>query len=149
MTMELTVTKISETANSTASRLDIGGGFFAFLIEDGDRLIKEAGKTRIPPGRYQLIRRNYGQHYERYKARYGHEFSIEVPNVPNFTNVLIHIGNSVGDTAGCPLINYGFEYLPQDDVFIGRNSAKAYLAFYDILKKAFDAEEPVFLTINR
>lgn len=147
--MELQVHLIAETKNSTASRLDLDGEFFAFLVEDGSRLIKEPGKTRIPPGRYEIIPRTFGGHFESYKARFGHKFSIEVKDVPNFTNILIHIGNTTGDTAGCPLINYGIEYLPNSDVYTGRNSTKAYLAFYDLLQEAFAAKEPVFITINR
>ena len=147
--MELNVQLIGETKDSTASRLEIGGAFFAFLVEDGARLIKEPGKTRIPPGRYEIKPRTWGEHFQKYKARYGHAFSLEVMNVPNFTDILIHIGNTVGDTAGCPLVNYGLEYLAEQDLFVGRNSAKAYLDLYRILSAAFAQSEPVFITFNR
>ena len=147
--MELETTLIAETKDSTASLLKVGGEFFCFVLEDGQRLIKEAGRTRIPPGRYKVKARTHGGHYEKYKARHGHQFSIELMDVPNFTNILIHIGNFVRDTEGCLLVNYGVSFDTATQLFKGVTSTAAYLNLYQLLATAFDANEPVFITINR
>lgn len=147
--LELSSHIIAETPDSTFSRLDIDGVFFAFLIEDGHREQKEPGRTRIPAGRYQVRPRMFGEHYEKYKARFGHKFSIEVTGVPEFTNILIHIGNTVGDTKGCPLVNYGGYYDPGQNLFVGKNSTQAYKDLYQRINQAILQETPIFLTINR
>lgn len=147
--MELLLQKVSETANSTLSKLTVGDTFLGFIIEDGHRNIKEYGDTRIPGGTYQIIPRTFGTHYNRYSERFGHEFSIEIANVPNFTDILIHIGNTVKNTLGCPLINFQAAYDSKSDLFRGYQSTVAYLAFYELIKKAFDQNQEVWITIQR
>jgi len=147
--MLITANKIAETPTSTLSRVTIEGRFLGFFIEDGANEVKEWGRTRIPGGRYEIVRRYWGKHYERYKSRYGHEYSFEIKNVPNYTGIIIHIGNDISDTEGCPLINYAALYNKEEDRFRGFYSTPAYKDFYELLKTAFDAELRVFIDINR
>lgn len=147
--MQLHLTKVAETANSTLSILEVGSKFLGFIIEDGHRNIKDYGNTRIAGGKYQIIPRTYGTHYERYKKRFNHQFSIEIKDVPNFTDILIHIGNTVKNTLGCPLINFQASYDTENDLFRGYESTTSYLLFYELIKKAFDQNQEVWITIER
>lgn len=69
------------------------------LNGDGDFMDKGEGKvmgsTAIPAGRYKL------------QWRHSPSFKREMPyleDVPGFSNVMLHWGNDVKDTAGCILI---------------------------------------------
>ena len=78
----------------------------AFTLEDQPRAVKVPGSTRIPAGQYRLALRTVGRLHERYRAKFGaeHRGMIEILNVPGFTAVLIHIGNTAADSAGCVLV---------------------------------------------
>ena len=81
--------------------------FICFTLEDPVREVKIPGETAIPAGPYALWKRTYGRFYEAYKNRWNHEFVVELLDVPEFTNILIHTGNEVGDTEGCILVGSG------------------------------------------
>lgn len=147
--MELKMTKVSETKVSTVSKLEINGQFICFILEDGHRDIKEYGETRIPAGRYQIIQRYAGRHFEKYKDRFDHEWSLYIPDVPNFKWIMLHIGNTIKDTEGCLLTGNMVGYIPEDDTFKVYYSTKAYLRLYALLKKAFDEKLQIWLTIKR
>ena len=106
-------------------------GFDCICIEDGHNEVKVQGETRIPAGTYNLFRRTYGKFYEKYKKRYNHEFVYELNNVPNYTAVLCHIGNTNKDTAGCLLINNSVDL--SNNQIRGAKSALAYQEFYNHL----------------
>lgn len=130
--LNLRVDLIDETKDSTVSSLYANGNFLSFVIEDGHRDIKEWGKTRIPGGKYNVIKRRYGRFYERYKSQMGHDFVLELENVPNFTAILIHSGNTIKDTNGCLLPNE--YYTKRDGNWVGSSSRSAYKKLYDIAK---------------
>lgn len=121
------VTLIHETNDSTLSKLTYKD-FVCFVIEDGKREVKVKGETCIPALTSRLVGRRYGGFYERYRARYGHEFALEIEDVPGFRDILIHIGNTINDTSGCLLLNYGARLV--GDNWVGIDSASAYLDFY-------------------
>ncbi len=83
---------------------------------------KVLGKTAIPIGTYKLII----DASTRFKQDMPH-----ILDVPNFTGVRIHSGNTSADTDGCILL--GTTWAGKD--FIG-NSKIAYKKFFDKLKKA-------------
>lgn len=145
----LTIDPIGETKNSTASRLLIDGKFFCFIIEDGHRDEKVPGETRIPAGTYNVVQRKFGEHFQKYRERFGHDFSVEIEDVPNFRNILIHIGNFIDDTAGCPLTNYGVRYNAIMDRFEGQLSTNAYLGLYHRLDAAWKAGKTVSIKVKR
>jgi len=91
------------TSKSTIGTLDVDGSFAAFILEDFCREsqpglwkpeLKVPGQTAIPYGRYELL------------ITYSQRFDKPLPqlmNVPNFSGVRIHSGNSAADTEGCLL----------------------------------------------
>lgn len=104
-----------------------------FVLEDEPREVKIAGETCIPAGRYELKLRTHGGMFERYRVRYPWNAAgmLELRDVPNFTDVLIHCGNHKDDTRGCLLVGHGaFVY--------GRisESIEAYTELYKRVSKA-------------
>ena len=79
-----------------------------FSLEDRFRAKKLRGDTRIPAGRYQLKWREIGKWALRFKKA-GFPGSLEICDVPEFTDVLIHVGNTKGDTEGCVLLGMGMD----------------------------------------
>lgn len=147
--MVIEVIEIGSTKNSTASQLFIDGSHKMFVIEDGLREVKIPGDTRISGGVYPLKPRYHGRFYEAYKTRYRHEFAIEICDIPDFSDVLLHIGNSIEDTRGCLLLNSGISISKSDGNYSGVGSVDAYLSFYNIVAPELKAGRPVILKIVR
>lgn len=80
--------------------------FLCFTCEDEYRTKKVYGETRIPSGNYRIELRLEGGFHQRYTQKFPdmHMGMLHLCNVPNFEYVLIHIGNSDDDTAGCILV---------------------------------------------
>ena len=78
-----------------------------FSLEDRFRKEKVAGDTRIPTGVYPLRWRLLGRWAKRFAANWGVPGSLELCDVPSFSDILIHVGNTKGDTAGCILLGFG------------------------------------------
>lgn len=80
--------------------------FLCFTLEDQFQAVKVPGEARIPDGCYPLTLRTYGGMHERYLQRYPslHKGMIEIREVPGFTHILIHTGNTDDHTAGCLLV---------------------------------------------
>ena len=152
--MELRLTKIAETRNSTVSALHTvfqndEPVFMGFVIEDGYRSVKEAGKTRIPAGTYEVVPRQNGRHFEAYKPKYGHTFTFWIKEVPNFEYIMIHIGNTAEHTEGCLLLNWTVSYDRKKDMFVGSESTECYKNFYNFVAPVMKSGEKVRITINR
>ena len=109
-------------------------GHICFLIEDASRNDKVKHHTRIPSGFYQVEKRQYGRFFESYKRRFGHRFVPELKDVPEFTNILIHIGNKITETSGCLLPNMGCKQVGED--WQGLQSTAAYLQLYSLIDQA-------------
>lgn len=147
--MHFEVIKIHETKNSTISRLLVDGQFFGFIPEDGFRAVKVAGATRIPDGTYDIIKRTYGKFFNKYKKQFGHKFVPEIANVPNYTDILIHIGNTVQDTRGCVCPNKKCGFDSDKQLFFGESSTDLYCTIYLMIDAAFAKNEPVKITLKR
>jgi len=103
--MKLQVIRFHDTGEETLGLLFIDGKFECYTLEDQHRDKKVWGDTRIPNGTYQVALRTEGTHHERYKKKFSdHIGMLHVLNVPNFEYILIHIGNTEFDTAGCLLV---------------------------------------------
>lgn len=90
----------------TIGNLYIDGTFFCNTLEDKNRDLNKNGKfdngeakmyaeTCIPFGTYDV------------KITFSPKFKRELPwlqNVPSFTGILIHRGNTAKDSAGCILV---------------------------------------------
>lgn len=146
--MEITVKEIGTLPNSTASQMFVDGKLICFVIEDGMRETKIPGETRIPGGRYLLAKRTHGGFFQKYRQNHRHDFAIEVLNVPNFKDILIHIGNTALDTRGCLLVNSGI-MIGNKGEYSGIESTTAYLSFYAMIRTAFNRGEDVYLDVQR
>jgi hypothetical protein len=81
--------------------------FLCFTLEDEHRDVKVKHETRIPEGLYKLKLRKWGGLHTRYLERYGqqwHKGMIQILDVPGFTDILIHCGNTDEHTSGCILV---------------------------------------------
>jgi len=128
--MRITVSRIIESAEETLSRISVDGSVVCWGLEDQWQAAKVAQETRIPAGLYRVGARTHGGFHQRYARRFPwHNGMLEIRDVPGFTDILIHIGNTDADTAGCLLV--GFEPDITDD---GRlrvlRSAEAYARLY-------------------
>ena len=106
----------------TVGKMYVDGVYECYTLEDTVRNgTKVIGKTAIPIGTYKLII----DASTRFKQDMPH-----ILDVPDFTGVRIHAGNTSADTDGCILL--GSTWAGKD--FIG-NSKIAYKKFFDKLKE--------------
>ena len=140
---------VDETIDSTYSKLIFEDEFLGFVLEDGYRKEKEPGHTRIPAGTYRLAKRTRGTFYGRYRNKFGHQFVVELQNVPGFADILIHIGNSPKDTRGCLLINSKITFDNHNKTYIGEGSTDGYKKFYYFMVDAIKEYDNVYIKITR
>ena len=109
---------------------------------------KIAGKTAIPTGRYRVVM-SYSKTYKRRMP-----FLV---NVPHFTGIMIHTGNSVDDTRGCILVGKSVRPLkPEEEnptgeaTVIGRltDSRITFNELYEMIREAMKRGEDIFITIK-
>ena len=134
--MHIIVNRIVSDRNATLSEVYIDGVRECRGLEDEYRQHKVAGETRIPAGIYKLGIRNVGGFHNRYKAKFPnfHKGMLEVKDVPGFDYILIHIGNTEHDTAGCLLV--GSTSVISDGTPTINSSTVAYEELYE---KVIDA----------
>lgn len=142
--MELTVLRYNNESDYTDGMLFIDGKFECFTLEDEARTEKVYGETCIPEGRYQITLRKEGGFHQRYSKKFPdfHKGMLYVRNVPGFEFILIHIGNTDEDTAGCLLVGEGAN---SEKNYISQ-STDAYVSLYKKVIQAFDRGEDVFIT---
>ena len=130
----LVVNRFIDSGKQTIGKLSLNGNFICFTLEDTFREEKVYGETRIPSGIYDLKIREYGGHHEKYKNRFPliHAGMVQVMNVPNFTDILIHCGNDESHTMGCLLL--GNEVMEHDGLYRLGDSSTAYVRAYSIIK---------------
>ena len=117
--------------------------FLAYTLEDQYNPTKIHGMTRIPAGTYKITLRTEGGFHSRYLKRYGadwHKGMIWVREVPNYSFILLHVGNKNLDTKGCLLVGKN-----QKDGFIG-SSRVAYEEIYPKIRDAVLSGEDVSIT---
>lgn len=107
--MKLFLHRFATLAEETIGALYVDGRFCLFTLEDQPQTAgKVPGETRIPAGVYQLRLKTDGRLHEKYSALYPeHRGMLELVDVPDFTGILIHVGNTDRDTAGCILVGDG------------------------------------------
>ena len=116
--MKLTLRRIAKKDTYTVGKLYIDGVYFCDTIEDKDRglyqkqdiqelkKIKVPSKTAIPTGIYKISLSIVSPKFS-VKKIYQEICKGKVPrllNVPGYEGVLIHIGNTAEDSAGCILV---------------------------------------------
>tara|TARA_B110000093_G_scaffold16473_1_gene15229 strand:+ start:785 stop:1249 length:465 start_codon:yes stop_codon:yes gene_type:complete len=146
--MELEVLRFSSHSDSTLGMLfDITGGirkFLCFTLEDEHRDVKVMAETRIPAGRYALKLRKEGGFHNRYSKKYEstHKGMIHVQDVPGFTYILWHTGNTDEHTAGCLLLGDTSQQNITKEGFIG-SSTSAYKRVYPLIASSLEGGEEV------
>lgn len=143
--MKLLLHRILSGEDATIGYLEVDGKFFCFTCEDEDRKVKVSGETRIPWGSYLIEQRKVlSPMTTRYRQKYDwFEWHLELQNVPNFTNVYIHIGNTDDDTDGCILVGETADCV---NMFVGR-STSAFKALYQKICAALNNGEKVWIEI--
>lgn len=119
--MKLTLKRIFLGTDYTIGKLYIDGEYFCDTLEDTVRDEKIPGETAIPCGIYDVV------------VNMSNKFKRKLPlllNVPNFTGIRIHRGNTAKDTEGCILVGENRE---KGKVL---NSTKYELELVRILKDA-------------
>jgi hypothetical protein len=127
------VLKRFEYANTyTIGKLYIDGIYQCYTLEDVVRKgPKIDGKTAIPAGTYSVI------------IDHSNRFNRDLPHildVPEFTGVRIHSGNTSEQTEGCLLVGTTWE----GKDFIGNSK----LAFEALFKKLQGAKDKISITIE-
>ena len=139
--MELTLQRRPTVKETTLGDLSIDGVFECYTLEDVVREIpglsvdkwKIPGITAFPAGRYALTMVDSG--------RFGPD-TFSLTDVPGFTSVRIHSGNTAVDTEGC--------------ILVGRKAgdssiSESKLALAQLKEKVgplIKAGKPVFITVS-
>jgi hypothetical protein len=126
--------RMSECNGATIGRLEFGD-HWCFTLEDIERSVKVPGETCIPAGRYAIRLKAFGGMYERCLARFSWNAPgmLWLQDVPGFTDVLVHPGNTNKDTSGCILVG---EQVTLDGKLVA--SATAYERVYMYAVKNLD-----------
>lgn len=93
--MNLTLHRRWFEPGCTLGALSVNGVWECYTLEDPEREVKIYGQTAIPRGRYRI------------ELTMSQRFKRVLPlllDVPGFTGVRIHPGNTASDTDGCILV---------------------------------------------
>lgn len=150
--MELKLQRIARKETYTIGRLYVDGVRFCDTIEDKDRGLRQdlplsvnlkrkvKNETAIPAGRYRVT---LGVKSPKMSQRPAYDFCQgyvpRLVNVPAFDGILIHIGNTAKDSAGCILVG--------ENKVVGKviNSTETFKRLYAVLKAAKDS---IYITIE-
>lgn len=125
--------------NATVGQLTFDDNQSLYSLEPAVRPdgFKLKGRTAIPLGRYQVVPYDSPKH------------NMEVPllkNVPGFSMIEIHIGNTFHDTQGCILLGCTYSLTPEVQKVV--YSRKAYFHFYEWIKQQWRDGNEVWLTVE-
>ena len=130
--MKLTVVRTQFGTDATNGLLFIDGLFECYTLEDQYQAVKVMHETCIPEGTYDIQFRKTGGFHAKYSERYknAHYGMLHIQDVPNFTYILIHTGNTDEHTSGCLIVGETQQDLEvSKDGFIG-SSTVAYKKMY-------------------
>jgi len=146
--METRIIRVAQGKESTLSQLYINGIFQCYLLEDKIREVKIPSQTAIPTGVFRLKLNTFGGKNVDYKKAFGklHEGMIEITGVPNYSFVYVHTGNTIKDSAGCPLCGFGFQFV--DGNFQVSQSVAAYKMIYPKLVALVKVENNTMIIEN-
>ncbi|MCA9776239.1 MAG: hypothetical protein KC800_05965 [Candidatus Eremiobacteraeota bacterium] len=145
--MKLNLKRFASLRDYTKGILYVNDEFECFTLEDEYRAVKVYGETRIPDGTYEIVLRTEGTHHINYTKKFGkvfHKGMLYLKDVPNFQWILIHIGNTDRDTAGCILVG---SKLDKDNGTL-LESTRAYKDLYPQVSNALLRNEKVTITIE-
>ena len=130
--MNLKLRRTTFTGRSTIGELSVDGAFECFTLEDMVRPVKVPGTTAISEGVY-VVSVSFSDRFKRLLP--------EVHDVPNFTGIRIHYGNTDADTEGCILVGQ-----TEGADFIG-NSRAAFNKLFPKIQAAAQKEK-IFLEVT-
>jgi hypothetical protein len=138
--MKLKLVRKMGTAGFTEGKLYINGVFECYTVEDADRMLEAGGKkiqdkTAIPRGTYEVV------------ITMSNRFKKRLPlllNVPGFTGIRIHAGNSSKNTEGCIIV--GSINARDDDDWVG-GSKVAMQRLMPKIEAALAAKEKVTMEV--
>lgn len=135
--MGLTLNRIFLGSSATIGELLINDKHLCDTLEDRVRPEGEKvyGKTAIPEGTYEVKL----THSPRFK-----KILPEILNVPNFSGIRIHTGNSSKDTEGCILVG---TWDGEKEDWVG-NSRIAFDELMTLLEEATNNKEKVTITVK-
>lgn len=135
--MELTLNRIFLGSSATIGELLVNDKHLCDTLEDRVRPEGEKvyGKTAIPEGTYEVKL----THSPRFK-----KILPEILNVPNFSGIRIHTGNSSKDTEGCILVG---TWDGEKEDWVG-NSRIAFDELMALLEEATNNKEKITITVN-
>lgn len=154
--MKLRLKRIACKPSYTIGRLYVDGEYFCDTIEDRDRGLdnsmteqeiksnKVYAETAIPTGTYSVT---MNVQSPKYKTRPAYAFCKgflpRLVGVKGFDGVLIHIGNTQKDSAGCILVGQNKE--------VGKviNSTETFKRLYAVLQAANNRGEKISITIEK
>lgn len=154
--MELKLKRIALKDTYTIGKLYVNGTYFCDTIEDKVRDLNKDGDlndvgegkipslTAIPYGKYEITLKVQSPKYS-LKSNYSWcgGYLPRLINVPHFDGILIHAGNTAGDSAGC--------------IIVGENKIKGQVInsmatlkrlYCSILKEASDRNEKIWIKIE-
>ncbi len=152
--MELHLERKYRKDTYTIGNLYVNGEWLCNTLEDKDRKLyqgmseelimqqKVYGETAIPYGRYEITLKVQSPRYKD-KKQYAkcQGYVPRLLNVPCFSGILIHIGNSNADTSGCILVGL--------NTIKGKvmDSTKTFWKLYEILSKVPKGEK-IYINIT-
>ena len=145
--MIIDVKSFLSNKNETLGVLSIDGTPMCWTLEDEHRDTKVMSETRIPAGEYKIGLRKEGGHHVKYGAKFPtiHEGMLELQDVPNFKYILIHIGNTDEDTAGCLLVGNSAQI---GSILTVGESTVAYKRIYTIIANTIKNGKDVKIIIK-
>lgn len=132
-TMLIEVIRTTCGPSCTLGKMYIDGVDMCYTLEDIVREEKVYGETAIPSGRYRV------------DVTYSNRFQCDMPillDVPNFSGVRIHPGNTDKDTHGCILVGTGINGGSLTE------SRAAYNRVFPEIRDAIESGEEVWIEVR-
>lgn len=143
--MKIRVRRVAKRDTYTIGRLYIDGKYFCDTIEDKDRGLnsrmplgdiqarKVYAKTAIPTGTYRV------------SVTWSNAFGKPLPllhDVPGYSGIRIHTGNTAADTAGCLIVGQNTQ--------VGKvlNSRLVFSKLFPLIEAACKSEDGCWLTVE-
>lgn len=143
--MIVRVSRFAAYSGCTVSVMFINGDFVCFVLEDIFQKTKVKHKTRIPAGLYNISLQKSGNLHTKYAQKFPfHVGMLLLNNVPNFSGIMIHVGNTAKDSSGCLLVGDSHTANKQSI----QDSTLAYTRIYKIISSAILKGEGVSILIT-